>query len=264
MKNKNFFLDHKNTRIHYSDQGKGPTVVLLHGFLENISMWDDLAEVLSKRNRVVCIDLLGHGQSENLGYLHTMEQMSEVVVSVLKVLRVRKSILVGHSMGGYVALAFAECFPNKVKGLCLLNSTACADSLQKQQNRDRAISVVKKNHISFIRTAVPLLFRSKNRTLFSEAISKVKNEALKTSKQGVIAALEGMKIRQDKVAILHSSHFKKMMILGEKDPVLSPASLLRQAEGTDTVVVKFSEGHMSLIENKEATITAIVEFAKSC
>ena len=73
MKNKNFFLDHKNTRIHYSDQGKGPTVVLLHGFLENISMWDDLAEVLSKRNRVVCIDLLGHGQSENLGYLHTME-----------------------------------------------------------------------------------------------------------------------------------------------------------------------------------------------
>jgi pimeloyl-ACP methyl ester carboxylesterase len=264
MKKKSLFVDYKNTRIHSTDQGKGPVVVLLHGFLENVSMWDDLAEVLSKRNRVVCIDLLGHGQSENLGYLHTMEQMSEVVAAVLKFLRVRKSIVVGHSMGGYVALAFAECFPNKVKGLCLLNSTACADSLEKQQNRDRAISVVKKNHISFIKTAVPLLFRSKNRILFNEAILKVKNEALKTSKQGVIAALEGMKIRQDKVAVLRSSHFKKMMILGEKDPVLNLASLLRQAEGTNTTLMQLSEGHMSLVENKEETIAAIKNFVKSC
>ena len=74
-----------------------------------------------------------------------------------RTVKLRKSILVGHSMGGYVALAFTASFSNKVKGLCLLNSTAFADSLEKQQNRDRAISVVKKNHISFIRTAVPLL-----------------------------------------------------------------------------------------------------------
>ena len=262
MEKKSIFLDYKNTRIHYTDQGKGAAVILLHGFLENVSMWDDLAEELSKRNRVVCIDLLGHGKSENLGYVHTMEQMSEAVAEVLKTLKLRKSILVGHSMGGYVALAFTASFSNKVKGLCLLNSTAFADSLEKQQNRDRAISVVKKNHTSFIRTAVPLLFRSKNRIVFSEAISKVKNEALKTSKQGVIAALEGMKMRRDNVEVLRSSHFKKMIILGKKDPVLNLGSLLLQAEGTDTHLVQLSEGHMSLIENKIETIAAIKSFVR--
>jgi pimeloyl-ACP methyl ester carboxylesterase len=264
MEKESKFLDYKRVRIHYKDQGSGTTVVLLHGFLENVSMWNDLVPVLSKTNRVICIDLLGHGQSDNLGYVHTMAQMSEVVAAVLKSLRLRRVILVGHSMGGYVALAFAQDFPDKVKGLCLLNSTACADSIEKQKNRDRAIAVVKENHSSFIKTAVPLLFRSKNRTLFREAILEVKKEALKTSKRGIVAALEGMKIRQDMVPFLRSSHFKKMIIIGENDPVLSTNSLLRQAEGTNTTVVRLSEGHMSLIENKEEAIDTLTKFVKSC
>lgn len=98
---------YKNTAVHFSDYGKGTAVVLLHGFLENQTMWDDTVAVLSKKYRVITIDLLGHGLTENLGYIHTMEQMAEAVREVLVHLKVRKSFFVGHSMGGYVALAFA-------------------------------------------------------------------------------------------------------------------------------------------------------------
>ena len=257
------FVKYKNTNIHYSVKGKGSAVVLLHGFLENSLMWNAISEEISKKNKVVCVDLLGHGLTENLGYVHTMVQMTESVQAVLAELKIRKSIFVGHSMGGYVALAFAELFPDNVKGLCLLNSTSRADSLVKQVNRDRAIEAVKNNHQSFIRTAVPMLFRSKNKKIFREEVDFVKKEALKTSLQGVIAALEGMKIRTDREVLLHFTPFSKMMILGKKDPVLNLEDLLEQVNGTETTVVQLSEGHMSHIENKQETIDALLEFIKN-
>lgn len=258
----NTYITYKNTQIHYTVAGKGTAVVLLHGFLENVTMWNIAVAELSKRNRVVCIDLLGHGLTENLGYVHTMEQMAESVQSVLIHLKIRKSVFIGHSMGGYVALAYAEVFPDNVKGLCLMNSTSRADSPEKQINRDRAIAIVKENHKSFIRSSIPLLFRSKNRKLFAEEIKEVKSEALKTSKQGIIAALEGMKIRQDREVLLHFSPYPKLMILGEKDPVLKLDDLLDQVVNNETELVRFSEGHMSHIENKQETIQALLNFVK--
>ena len=104
---------HKNTKVCFSDIGKGSAVVLLHGFLENSAMWDAIASKLSKKYRVVCIDLLGHGQTENHGYIHAMEDQATMVKAVLNSLKLRKYILVGHSMGGYVGLSFAKLFPNK-------------------------------------------------------------------------------------------------------------------------------------------------------
>ena len=137
---------YKNTAISYSDTGKGTAVVLLHGFLENKKMWDDYIPVLSQKNRVITIDLLGHGDSECLGYIHSMEENAQVVRSVLTHLRIRKAVFIGHSMGGYVALAFADLYPNSIKGLVLLNSTAKADSAERKKNRDRAIVAVKQNY----------------------------------------------------------------------------------------------------------------------
>ena len=160
------YTNYKNTKIHFTDQGKGSVVVLLHGFLENLTMWNDITPQIVKKNRVVCIDLLGHGKSECHGYIHTMEEMAEAVKAVLKKLRLRKVTLVGHSMGGYVALAFADLFPDNVKGLCLMNSTAQADSEEKRINRDRAIVAVKQNYKTFVRISIENLFRPKKRTLF--------------------------------------------------------------------------------------------------
>ena len=256
------FVSYKNTQIHFTESGTGTAVVLLHGFLENTTMWNSTVEFLSKKYRVIAIDLLGHGQSENLGYVHTMEQMAESVQEVLSYLKIRKSFFVGHSMGGYVALAFAEFFPDNVKGLCLMNSTSRGDSEEKQIGRNRAIQIVKENHTSFIRSSIPMLFRSRNRKLYRDQINEVKQEALKTSKQGIIAALEGMKIRNDREVLLHFGPYPKLMMLGEKDPVLNLDDLLDQIASTETKVIRFSEGHMSHIENKEEMLVGISEFLK--
>src|SRR5690606_33729582 len=106
-------LSYKNIAINYTDQGKGTAVVLLHGFLENLHMWDSLKNELSRKYRVIAIDLLGHGKTDCLGYIHSMEDNADCVHAVLSELRIRKAVLAGHSMGGYIALAFAELYPDK-------------------------------------------------------------------------------------------------------------------------------------------------------
>jgi len=257
------YVSYKGAKVHYTESGKGTAVVLLHGFLENTFMWNNLEMLLNSKYRVICVDLLGHGKTDNIGYLHTMSQMAEVVKTVLDILSIRRSFFVGHSMGGYVALAFADLHPDNVKGLVLLNSTARADTEEKKLGRDRAIAVVKENHKSFIRTSIPMLFRSKCRKLYASEIALVKKEALKTSKQGIIAALEGMKLRLDKEILLHFGPYPSLMIIGKKDPVLKYEDLLEQCKDSKTNLVEVENGHMSLIEDRKPTEKAIESFLKS-
>jgi pimeloyl-ACP methyl ester carboxylesterase len=209
---------------------------------------------------VVCVDLLGHGQTGCLGYIHTMEQMAEAVEAVLSHLKVKKATLIGHSMGGYVALAFAEQYPENVEGLCLMNSTAMDDSPEKKLNRDRAIEAVKQNHRSFIRLSIANLFRPKNRMVFTEEIESIKEEALQFPIQGIIAALEGMKIRKNRVGLFRNAKYKKMMIIGRKDPALQYNTLIDQIKDSDVEMVEFPDGHMSYIENKEEFTYSIMHF----
>ena len=169
-------FSYKNTSVHYNSIGTGRAIVLLHGFLENSSMWDVISESLSKKHRVVCIDLLGHGATENHGYIHTMQEQAEMVVAVLKYLRLRKYIIVGHSMGGYVALQLADLYPQNIKGLCLMNSTALPDSAEKKINRDRGIKAVKHNKRTFIKVAIPNLFSEKNKSIFRKEIAEIIEE----------------------------------------------------------------------------------------
>ncbi|MCF6298088.1 MAG: alpha/beta hydrolase [Flavobacteriaceae bacterium] len=257
-------INYKNTDIHYKVQGKGNAIVLLHGFLENSSMWNKIIPHLAKKNRVICIDLLGHGKSGNLGYIHTMKEQAQMVKAVLNHLRLRKYILIGHSMGGYIALAFAELYPQHIKGLCLMNSTALPDTKEKKINRDRAIVTVKKNHKTFIRLAIPNLFSEENKTKFAVKIKQITQEALLTSQQGIIAALEGMKIRKDHTKLYKISKFSIQMIIGKKDPVLDYSSLILQIQTTKVKVVEFPDGHMSHFENKDALIVALKSFARFC
>lgn len=254
---------YKNTKISYSDTGKGTAIVLLHGFLENKTMWQDFIPELSLKNRIITIDLLGHGETECLGYVHSMEDNADVVHEVLSNLRIRKAILVGHSMGGYVTLAFAELFPESIKGLVLLNSTSRADSDERKANRDRAIVAVKQNYASFIRMSIANLFSEDNREKLIDEIEKVKIEALKTPLQGIVASLEGMKIRKDREVLLHLTPYPKLLILGEKDPVLNPVETKEQIENTTVELVTFPDGHMSTIENKKEVLKVLSRFFKN-
>ncbi|MDD2984799.1 alpha/beta fold hydrolase [Flavobacterium sp.] len=252
----------KNTKINYTDTGKGTVVVLLHGFLENLSMWNSYIELFSKKNRVIAIDLLGHGGTDCLGYIHTMEDQADMVHQVLHDLKIRKAILIGHSMGGYIALAFAELYPDYMKGLVLLNSTARADSDERKLNRDRAIAAVKQNYTAFVRMSIANLFSEENRKKLLEDIELVRKEALKTPLQGIVAALEGMKVRKDREVLLHFTNFPKLLILGKKDPVLDFDEQLSQIENTKVAFAAFDDGHMTHIENQAELKTILLAFLK--
>jgi pimeloyl-ACP methyl ester carboxylesterase len=255
-------LLYKNTKISYSDSGKGSAIVLLHGFLENSTMWNSYITSFTEKYRVITIDLLGHGKSECLGYVHTMEDQADMVYAVLQHLKIRKSIFVGHSMGGYVALAFAELYPEYIKGLVLLNSTTYADDHERKINRNRAIKMAHKEYTSLVQISVTNLFSIDNREGFITEIEQVKEEALKTPLQGYIAAQEGMKLRKNKEQLLHVTSYPKLLILGKKDGVLNYEDNIKQIEGTNVQLVSFPDGHMSHIENREELEKVLLDFFK--
>lgn len=255
-------FSYKNTQIAYTDQGKGSTIFLLHGFLENLSMWHVIAPHLAKKNRVVCVDLLGHGQSSCLGYVHTMEDQADMIHALMSHLRLRKISLVGHSMGGYIALAFAELYPDHVRKLVLINSSARPDSAERQLNRDRAIKAVKQNSDLFIQLAVSNLFMPERLKKHQVAVNQLIKDAKKTPTQGVIAALEGMKIRPDREVLLHFGPYPKLLIAGEHDTIIPISEVKSQVETTDTKLVILECGHMATIEAEQDVIEKLTAFFK--
>ncbi len=254
----------KNVKVAFSDVGKGTAVVLLHGLLENSTMWQPFIPEISKRNRVITIDLLGHGRSECLGSVHSMELFAEAVAAVLKQISIDKCILIGHSLGGYIALAFAEKYPEKIKGLCLMNSTSYEDDEDRKLLRGFTNKVAKKNFEKMVRMSVSNLFHQENVPLFKNEIEMIKKEALRTSLQGFLATQEGMKLRPNRSNILKTHHFKKLMIFGENDPMFEIETLIQEAKTTMTDFVVFPGGHMSHIENKEALLALFKKFIKNC
>ena len=252
----------KNTKISYTDSGKGAVVVLLHGFLENKHMWKEIIPVISRNKRVLAIDLLGHGHTECLGYIHPMELMADAVAAVLKTLRIRKITLIGHSMGGYVSLALSEKNPEMIRGLCLLNSTATSDDNSRKKLRERANKMAQINLSNIVRMSFINLFSEKSKEVFNPEIQLALSEALQTSLHGYRACQEGMKIRPNRLTVLKNNHFKKLFIIGEKDPVLPVNKGLKEAEETQSETVVLSGGHMSHIENSDKLIKVLNTFIR--
>ena len=255
-------LYHKESSIYYEDEGQGKAIILLHGFLENSTMWKNIKPVLLKNNRVVCIDLLGHGNSDCLGYSHTMSDMADAVLGVINHLQVKEYTLIGHSMGGYVALTLAEKKPEAVLGLCLMNSTYHADDDELKALRKRANKMIQTNFESMVRMSVANLFSSESRITNKIEIDKVIEEALKTSPQGYIAAQEGMLLREDKFQFYKKLKAQKLIVIGRKDPVIKGNQLLIETRDTDIKCEELSLGHMSYIENKSELSYLIMRFVE--
>ena len=240
----------KNINVSYTDAGAGSPVVLLHGFLENKQMWHHFTPQLVAKNRVITIDLLGHGLTDCLGYVHSMELQAELVFALLGALHIDKTALIGHSMGGYVALAFATDYPKMVSQMVLLNSTSYDDTADKKASRNRAINAVKLNANAFIRLSIGNLFTEKNRVGLHTEIELIKTAALKTPLQGIIAALEGMKSRKNRHFVLQTAPFEIVLILGKQDPVLNYDQTILQVHNTQVKLITLPDGHMSWIENR--------------
>jgi pimeloyl-ACP methyl ester carboxylesterase len=240
--------------IHYSIIGEGDPLVLLHGFLLSPSIWTEIIPKLAEKNQVIIIDLPGHGKSECIAEIHTMELMADVVNSILEKNNIKKANFIGHSMGGYISLAFTEKYPSKIETLVLLNSSTEADSEERKINRDRAIKVIQKNSEIFIKMGIAALFTEERQEKFQYLIDRFSKEAFQFPIKGIIAAIEGMKIRKDRTTILKNFTGNKYMISGIEDPIIPISSSEKIAIETKTKLYKVQSGHMSINENIDEII----------
>jgi pimeloyl-ACP methyl ester carboxylesterase len=243
---------YKSNKIHYKIYGKGPTIVLLHGFLESATMWEIFISQLSKQNTVITIDFPGHGKSEVVSETHPMELMAEVVEKILQHLKIASATLIGHSMGGYVAMAYAEEFSGKVEKLILLNSTPAPDSKERKENRNRALKVIEKNSQVFISMAVSNLFSENSHKKLASEIEDLKREAQSFPLEGIKAAIKGMRDRKDRTDVLKNFSKEKYMILSDEDSLLPIKETKKLAESCQAKAIIISGGHMSTVENYAA------------
>jgi pimeloyl-ACP methyl ester carboxylesterase len=250
--------------IFYTDDGTGKVIVLLHGFTESLKIWTGFAAQLSKKYRVITIDLPGHGKSDSLSAVHSMELMADVVYMVLKKLRIGKCLMVGHSMGGYVTLSFAEKYAKMLKGICLFHSHCFADNSAEQANRSRTVAIVNQDKYSYVAQFIPSLFPVEVHKKFSNQIERMIQRAAKMDKEGVVAALEGMKIRKDHTELLKNTKLPVLFILGQKDsraPWPKLWEMIASPAISHTLLLR-DNGHMGYLEAPEETLNAIVGFAK--
>lgn len=256
----------KKIKIHYTDTGKGRVIVLLHGFLGSYEIWSEFIKKLSKKFRVIAIDLPGHGKTPSIGYYHSMELLAQSVKAVLDKVGVRRYVLAGHSMGGYVSLAFAELYPENVSGLCLFHSTSAADAEQKKKDRERIIRLVKKEHKHYINEVVTSLFAAENLNKIIPEVEKVKRIAAAISKQSIINSLEGMKERKSRDMILKFADYPVLFIIGKKDTVINYETMYPQIGLCmyPSVLMLEDAGHMGFYEAPEETVNELEAFATRC
>ena len=213
--------------LHHEISGNGKkNLILLHGFMENSSIWNDLEKTLSKNFTLIKIDLPGHGQSKLYHEINSMDFMAEKVKEVLDFLKIEKINILGHSMGGYVSLAFADKFPEFIESLTLFFSTTLEDNEEKKQIRRRSIAVIDENFETFVKTSIPNLFSNTERDVLEGKIELAKEIAKSTDKEGVKAAQLGMAERPDRTKILENLDAKILIIAGQHDNAVKTDSLI--------------------------------------
>jgi len=252
----------RKAKIRYSDEGNGRAIVLLHGFPENLEVWEEFSAKLAKGFRVIAIDLPGLGESENIGYVHTMELMAQCVHAVMQQLKLRRYVIVGHSMGGYVGMAFAELFPENLRGLCLFHSSAFADSDEKKLDRDKASEVAKKHRVQFLKTFAANLFADPK----DPNIKKLQQLTAHTHARGIVASLQGMKLRPSREIVLKFAPYTVLFILGKKDKIIDWEKMMPQTEipPHKEVLLLEDAAHMGFYEAPKETLRAVRHFAHAC
>lgn len=250
------------TRV--SDSGKGDKcVVLLHGYLEALEIWESLSKFLTPHFRVIAMDLPGHGISEVKGDEHTMGFEADAVCGVLDFFGVDKCTMVGHSMGGYVALAFAEKYPERLERLVLFHSTPNADSEQKKQDRLREIELVDSGKKELLARMSPGKgFAAENRKKFADTIEDLSELISITEDAGITALLRGMMSRKDRNDILDNLRIPILMIFGLKDEYINHQTALQIAGAHPQAKVAWLEnsGHMGMIEQPKEAADILIDF----
>lgn len=253
-----------STALHIADSGVGEKcVVLLHGYLESMYVWDDFTPLLTPSVRVITVDIPGHGISEVKGEVHTMDMVADVLHQMLKSLEIERVTMVGHSMGGYVALAFCARYPEQLDGLVLLSSTPNPDTEAKRENRRREIALVRAGKKDALARVAPEAgFAEQNRRRLRSYIDDLTECVHITEDDGIVALLGGMMERADQNEMLRKSAVPQLFILGKKDGYI-PVEVAEEivANHPQAQVAWLEEsGHMGFIEEPEACAEALLKF----
>ena len=253
--------------LEYNDKGHGFPILLLHGFCEDKSLWSYCEKELSSRYRIITPDLPGFGESRLEDTELSMEYFAEKIKLLLDDLKIEKCILIGHSLGGYISLAFAEKYEIRLAGYGLFNSTAFADSEERKENRNKTITFIEKYGVpTFAQSFIPPLFSLQNKTTLKTEIEALIKAATNSSEVGVLQTTKAMRDRKERIDVLKKSTVPVLFVIGENDTAVPMEKSLEQCYLPKLHSVHFlaNAGHMGMIENKIESVKILFDFIELC
>lgn len=253
--------------LEYNDTGKGFPLILLHGFCEDRTVWKYVEKELALQYRVISPDLPGFGESRLDQPELSIEFFAEKIKALLDSLKIKKCVLVGHSLGGYVALAFAEKYESYLMGIGLFHSTAFADTEDKKENRLKTIEFIQKHGVKlFAESFVPALFSLRNKDRLKSEIEELVLVASNSSEIGVIETTRAMRNRKERIDVLKNISVPVLFVVGKLDGAVPLEKSLEQCYLPKHSLVHFLEGvgHMGMIENKKESLKILSNFTDFC
>lgn len=247
-------MELKPVDLFYEDIGQGIPVLLVHGYPLDHTIWAPVVEGLKDTARFILPDMRGYGKSPDTNEVHSMRLLAEDLRALIEKLGLEKVILVGHSMGGYVALSFAHAYPNYLSGLGLVATQADADSPEKRQSRLVTAREAKRRGAGYVTGGMPAKLTQ------NEAIQKQLNELMLNNRTGsLINSLKGMAERPDANPTLAAIKVPAVVIAGTQDQIipLQLARTLAQMLSKGWLVEVADAGHMPMLENPTAVIDAV-------
>jgi pimeloyl-ACP methyl ester carboxylesterase len=255
-------IEQNDATLFYRDLGSGTPVVLLHGFAEDGGVWNMVTKGLSAKIRLLIPDLPGSGQSQ-LPATTTIESMAAALKGILDREGIERCILIGHSMGGYITLAFAEAYPERLLAFGFFHSTAYADTEEKKAGRAKSIAFISEHGAApFIKESIPNLFAPETREVRPGLVEDMISRYRGFSTDALAAYLEAMMRRPDRVSVLAQSAVPVLFIVGEKDQVVLPAQALSQVAVPAISYLRIlpKAGHMGMLEEPAAGAAIIQSF----
>jgi pimeloyl-ACP methyl ester carboxylesterase len=257
----------RGKKIFYRTGGKGKIVLLLHGFAEDGNVWKHQFKKLKKSFFVIVPDLPGSGSSEMLEGKVFIEDYAEVIKAIAEIELIRKSqnqfTLIGHSMGGYVALAFAEKFPGLLNALGMCHSTAYADDDAKKEIRKKGIEFMTNNGVvSFLKTTTPNLFSERTKKRKQKLVENLIDASKYFSDDALIQYYKTMIERPDRTNVLRSSENPVFFIISKNDNAVPLRASLEQCYIPSVSHIKIlqNSGHMGMWEEKNKTNSFLLQF----
>ncbi|MGB3526062.1 MAG: alpha/beta fold hydrolase [Flavobacteriales bacterium] len=241
-------------------------LLLIHGFPLDHTLWQPNMEALEHVAQVMAPDLLAFESAEAVPEVLTMEHLADQLKAQLDANGIQRTVLCGLSMGGYVALAFLERWPERVSGIILCNTRSIADTEEAKEGREAtALDVLAKGSEVIARAMVPKLLSEKTRSTVPELAKTVEAMIARQRPEAIAAASRGMALRPDRTHVLRESDTPTLIITGENDALmpLATSEAMATAAPRSTLVVLPEAGHLSNMEAPDGFNSAVVDFLRT-